>query len=266
MEQLSEVLKIIGYKAPENLEDLDTKDVLKHVAGTYVARNEATQDPTIMEQVSGKLFGAQYGNLARLSGERFSKEALSKMEFSEAVQTVLGKFNEELEEAKKAKGDPSKELQAAQAKIDTLTKDIDTWKEQAADFENKFKETEANSAQTIRNFKLNSAKESVLRKISFKEGMTKMEQAGFNSLVDSFSWDLDEQDNLVVRTSDNKPIPSKEQGGTSATPAEVLTSLAKENDLLKQNNGQTGKTRTFTPEPGAKQVQFREKKSGAQAQ
>lgn len=174
MSVLQEILKEIDFPIPADLDSLDSREVVKHIAGHYVKRSEATQDQEILKQVSGKLFGTQYGRLAELSQGRFKKGEIKDMEFSKALETVLTAFSSEIEELKQYNGEPGKEVEELRAEVGSM--------------------------------KLGIAKEKLLAKIPLANSANIYQKKGFFAEIEEkYSFDLVE-DEIQMMDQDGSPV------------------------------------------------------------
>lgn len=238
--ELKDVLAVVGIDEAD-IEKLTPEDVKGHVEKLYVLKDNVYKDPEIKKTITGKAFGGVTTEFVRTFGLKHSDVEGKKLE--EVFPLVKEKYESTIKElSEKAGAGNDKKLEEALKERAKIEAERDLARQGLSELEKKLQETELNTQNTIKTFKLNDklgkVKESLAPK--FTEEFTKNElvKTGFEAHIASkYAFDLDDKDNpIVISKADGKPVGSKTKAGHTATPEEVLLAEMDALGVLKKNN------------------------------
>ena len=248
-----ELINYLGVK-PEDVKDLTE---LKNKFDTdFIRTANITEDSEPVKKILGKTFGTLENEIKKVAKEfevevDFDSPELKdkkvKDKLKHFVTTLQGKNKviiDDLtakaglgndEKVKEWEGKYNKEIQKAKdlkALLDTTTNDF-----------NAFKET---STKNIKGVKLDILKKDAFSKLKLRPDISEIEKRGFNSMIaDSYDFDIDETETLIITDKKGARIPSTKVTGTFKSIDEILEEEAVKGKVF-QLNPQGGKPKPQT--------------------
>lgn len=247
MESVKEVFEVLGYKGEATNEGL-----VSWLNQNWIPLAKALNDEKLTEHHSGRIFGLQNSLLSKLSGGKFTKEALKDMGWEKALEAVVGDYQTQLNAVKEnaEKGEPKRVLE--------LEKQLEEHKKSIADYERdkaalakRLEEVETSADQKVQSVTMEVQRRDEFAKLPWIEKRTAAQMAGFNSLLkDNYREVLDENGKITIKDKDGHTIPNPKKPHETLSYVEVIEQLARENDLLKANDAKPDdKTKTKKLEP-----------------
>lgn len=233
--EVKELLEAIGFSG----DDATPEKVVEHINKSFIARKDALNDPELSKHYSGAVFGKQNTLLSKLSGGKYTKEALQEMGWEKAFETVVGGLQSEVEAVKsKSKEGEAKQLTELRAKLEDYEKSIQDYERDKKTLAEKLQEVEGSAAQQIKEFKLSSKKKDVLSSLPWKDGLTDLERAGFETYLNTnYVIDLNEKDEILVKDKEGHTIPHPKKAGEVLSFSDVVGEIGEKYSLFKRNNG-----------------------------
>lgn len=228
---VSQDLKDGLLSGEKTIEDFNT-----HKNDTFVARKMASLDESVVKSVIGKFSGEIDTNSKRLfSFKSEDMEGLKSKDIVTKGVEILQNKIKELEEASSNTNDDKSN--ALQKSLDELTSKHEVETAKSMDLAQKLETEVTARASDIKGFNISTKINDIKRKIDFKSDLSNIERTGFEShLKDKFQFDLDDNKNLVVKDSFGELIKN-DKGTDFMNVEDVLTREAKNNNLLKMNDG-----------------------------
>ena len=235
------ILAYLGFEADK----VKTEDDFKsQFDGKFGVKELLLKDPKFTGEIYGKKIGSIEAKVkanAKKMGVEFAPDEIK----DKGVEDILElSFTKIADLNKKAMDDLEK------ASKGTVDEQVKTWKEKAAAYESKLKDTESLLTKTSSEFDgykkdavtrvksetISNFKKSAIAKLEFKQDITSVEKVGFESVLnDKYVFDLDETGSPFVADKKGQRIPSKKQTGTFMTADEILQDELIVNKLAKIN-------------------------------
>lgn len=235
------ILEYLGYK----VEDIKTVDDFKAKFDTEFGRRETLlKDPKFVNEIYGKKVGSIEAKVkanAKKMGVEFTPEEIK----DKGVEDIL-----ELSFTKIAALNQKAMEDAEKASKGTVDEQVKSWKDKHQALESKFKDTEkllTNTSTEFDTFKkeavvaqktrtVNQFRQAALGKLEFKQDITPLERAGFESVLnEKYVFDLDDAGKPFVANKKGERIPSKKVTGQFMEAEEVLQEELLANKLSKLN-------------------------------
>lgn len=248
-----EALEYLGYKA-EDFKDVN--EFKEKFNKTFIKQENITEDSEPVKKILGKTYGTLENEIKKVA-KSFDldidfdsikdKKVTDKLKFAfETYNNVKSEYIKELEtKATQGNDDKVKEWEKKYEKISQKYKDTENLLSATTSEYNQFKEKAQNDVKGI---KLSVKTKDAFSKIKLKPDISEFEKKGYYSTIqEKYQFDLDEQDNLVVKNKKGEAIPSAKTAGTFKTIEEILEEEAIAGKLLQLNNdGGKPKTPTTT--------------------
>jgi len=246
--ELKDILEAIDYKG--DAESLDREKLVGHINSKFVARDRAFEDPDVLKQTRGRVFGELNGRLAKITGK--SKSELQEMgaegAFDLLDETYEGLNTKLTDATTKAKEGHSKQLLDLQADNDDLNTSLTQYKQATTEAQAAAAAAVKERDQGIRGFKVKHHRNNLFAAMPWAEDVNPYIKTGIQAEIESnYRFDLDENDMLVIKDKDGLFVPNPKQAGGFLGASDVLTQLAEKAGALKNNNG------PGTPPPGPQQ-------------
>ncbi len=238
-------------------------DVFKSaVDEKFVLRANAKDDAQIIKDVTGKVTGSITTKLKanfKAAGIELSGDDIEGKKVEEIVELGFGKLNEAhtttVTDLKGQIGNSDEEaIKAIQDKLDTEQKSHKEVKDLLDTTKNDFDTFKTEAAGREKTVKIDTFRGQAMDKLKFKEGLTDVEKAGFNSIVNqNFKIELDDAGAAFITDGDGNRIKSEQATGEFKSIDEVFESEATKAKLLASNphadkNQGTKPTTTTAPE------------------
>lgn len=211
-----------------------------HIGKTYIHRESVLKDDEIKGKITGKLLGSLTTKLAQEFG--LAAGELKDKKIEDLFGTVKGKYESQIEELSKKAG------QGNDQKVEELTKKLGALEQERLqlvtgrkELEDALNKTKSEFEGSLKSYKLSDkigkVKSSLDSQFTDDYKADKLKIAGFETTIGSkYQFDLDTEDNVVVKDKDGKIINSKKKVGFPATPDEILIEEADAFGILKKNN------------------------------
>jgi len=247
--ELKDVFEVLGIEG-----EVTTREQLAQIFNaTYVPIAKASDHPDVRKATEGRIFGEQYGRLAKLSGGKYTKEELSGMPFGEALEKFGTGLTAELESVRsKAKEGQSKQVTELQEQVTDLQKSIEDYKRDKKTLSEKLGQVEAESNTKVKTFVVGMKRKEVEARLPWKDGLTDLERAGLDSHIQSnYRLDAEDSGEVVVRDKEGHTIPSKKKAGEVLTLEDLYMEIGEKNNLFKKNNTSAGQGRHIAAQQAA---------------
>lgn len=226
--ELKELLKALDL--PEDTADIKT--AVEHHNTKFLARDQAGEDPDVVSQVTGRI----YGPLNNLAKKTFglSNEDIKDKKFEDILKIGVDKFNTEITALKGQNSDDkvktvTDELNRTKVLADQYKTDLEKAVQEKTDLETGFD-------NKIKGFKITEKVKEAKGKLSFAESIPELAKVGFDTQINQkYKFDLDKEDNLIVLTSEGKKVSNPTKTGKYLSIDEVLDMELEAANLKKQN-------------------------------
>lgn len=249
--ELKEVLNYLGFDA----EKVKTIDDLK---GTFekefVRTSTLNEENELIKPILGKTYGTLENELKKIA-KKFEvdmDEFKDAKKVSEKAELLISKIasikDSKINEFKtKLEQGSDEKLTAAEKKAEKLAREL---KEKEALLEatvNDFNGFKQNSANELKNFKLNTVKSSIFNGLKYNSQATDLAKKGFLATIhEKYEFDLDEKEQPIIRTKGGTQIKSDKVAGAFLTPDEVIKKEAIDAGLYEVNPNTQQQQRTIT--------------------
>lgn len=239
-----EALEYLGYKA----EDFKTVDEFKtKFDSTFVKQSNITEDSEPVKKILGKTFGTLENEIKKVAKGfeldiDFNDESIKDKKVTEKLKFTFEKYNEK-------KSEYIKELEAKAAlgnddKVKEWEKKYEKTAQKAKDYEallnstkSEFQQAQEKWTNEVKNVKLNVLTKDAFGKVKLKPDISEFEKRGYMATIaEKYKFDLDENENLVVKNTKGERIPSAKTTGTFKTIEEILEEEAIAGKLVQLNN------------------------------
>jgi|GEM_PF-4170092 len=236
-----DILKAFGIEG----EVTSVDQLVQIFNSTYVPIAKASDHPEVRKATEGRIFGEQYGKLAKLSNGKFTKEQLAAKPFGEALEDFATTIYGDLETVK-LKANEGKAKREAE-----LEKEVEDYKKSLQDYErdkktlaDRLSEVETQASQKVKSYIVGMKRKEVEAKLPWKDGMTDLERAGLETfLASNYRFDADESGAIIVKDKDGHTIPSPKKAGDVISLEDVYLEVGEKNNLFKKNNTDGNRTR-----------------------
>ncbi|HWB62327.1 MAG TPA: hypothetical protein VG603_02365 [Chitinophagales bacterium] len=238
MATLKDIAALFGFPVDKE-NDFDIDKFRQHVDGNYIAREEAIKDP----KITGAIVGSRMGSITTKLASAFSLDAgtIKDKKVEDIIEMVAGQTNNTVESLKKKLSEGNdKKLNDLMQQLAEKEKSVNDYKKLADKTADEFENYKKESQNLFKAYKVSNELKSIKSQIPFIDDFSSnaLLQAGFESVIgNKYQFDLDEQDNLEVKTKTGEYIKSKKNAGKMATAEEVLMAEAEEAKLIKKNKG-----------------------------
>lgn len=187
---------------------------------TYIRRENVTQDESITSQIIGRRMGSLDTAINRTfknAGLELDTEGKKVEEIIEmGVSAIQDRYKDQIskleDEGLKNSDEALIEARKLQEKWENKYKEEKALRESTA---NEFSAYKEESANRIRQNTIGSFVEQAYNRATFREGITELESKGFKDIIkESYKFDLDENNTLVVTDVEGKRIPNEKISGT----------------------------------------------------
>jgi hypothetical protein len=243
--EVKEILEYLGYD-PEKISTID--DLKPDFEKTFVRKSSLNEDSDVVKSVMGRVFGSQENELKKIA-KQFeldvdfdSDDYKSNKKLSEKANFILSKYQEK--SASEVNEWKSKAGLGNDEKVKTLETKYEKAKREKAELEEllshtkgEYENLQKSSSEQLKNVKIDVKRKDFYGKIKYKSDMTDLEKEGFESkIAKNYIFDIDENDDLIIKTAKGERIPSPKVVGTYKSPLEVLEEEATTGKIIQMNN------------------------------
>jgi hypothetical protein len=243
--EFKEIAEILGIDS-EKVKTID--EFKQNFESEFVRISQIPERKDVVEKVVNPIVGRRLGTLetefkktAKEYGIDLTADEYKGKPVEEIGRILLNKSAEkfgetvkELEDKLKAGGDE---------KVQKYQKELEDWKKKYSETQSlldntssRYKELEQSKNTEIKQFKLNQLKSDVYKSVDFKDGMTELEKAGFEAILNSkYALDYDEAEGLIVKDKNGNRITSEKVVGKFKSYQDVLKDEAIAQNLFKLN-------------------------------
>lgn len=262
--EATEALKYLGIE-PEKLEEYPDIDAFKsEFDSTFIKQDQVASN----KDLANRIYGSRLGTLTTEAKKMFkeagvefedgeiAKDAKVEDLLTHGLQKLTSTYIAKVEEAKKLASGGEGASKELQEKIEKLERDYKDSKNSVASLSDQLQQKEEEYSTSLKNFKLNSDKAKVFETIKFKQGISPVEKAGFNTILsEKVVFDYDSENKLQAFDAETKErFKSDERAGDTLSPEQVVQKLAIENKVIEINphggKPASEKRADLAPEPG----------------
>lgn len=201
----------------------------------YITKEDAKKD----KDLSKYFYNENRITFKVLLEEQFGVDLKEVAGAKEAAKLIKDKVDADILALKAGQGEPSKEVEALQKKLDDAVKELSLSKEGLSTLKTQLEQKESEFAETQKNWikdqKLKQLWESPEIKIS--ETKDEFWLKGFKSeLTSKYKFDLDENNEAIVTDKDGNLIQSTANVGAKKTPLEVIVAELEAAGGLRKSN------------------------------
>lgn len=256
-EILKPYLEKVGIK--DIGEDFTPDNLSTHVISNYIIKDVAHEDDEVIKKVMGRVMNEHERAFKQATGfskEDFNVEEGKELRFKDmikqGVEMLTSKHQEELETLKGGIDDDA--VRKLNEKLTGKDNDLKSYKKLNEELKTQLAELEKTSESKIKSVLVDVNRKDALSKLTWKDGISEVERAGFQTLIDSkYKFDLDEDNKVKVTDHNGERIKSQKNAGDFMNLSEALETLAEESALLKKN-GAVKKTGFETPKTDGKET------------
>lgn len=232
-----------------NPEEIETFDQFKeHVGKTYVLRSNAHLEDDIVNAALGKTYGSLRTKLSSAAKELGLNVDFSALKPAEGIELLaagakatLGKFQEELNEAKKGGKTGGKEIEEIQRKYEEATKKVEALTGNLTEWEQKYNNLESTVKQRERDARIEAQWERAISGLKFNEGISPLAIKGFQAEVRSrYAVDFDDEGKpYAVDALSKKRVPNPNKAHDFLGLDDLVKAYAEQEKLIggPPNNG-----------------------------
>lgn len=238
--ELAEIKQFLGL--PDEVDSLDK--FKEHFNSSYISKDKAHLDDTVYNKAAGDVIRKVSSKVAQNFGDFGVKTTdFEGKNFYEVLEGLAGTVKTRVQELQEAQGKPDKRYQDLETQFNTIKQEKDQYKSKLDEVVGQFDQFKAQKDNEVKTWKVGIKLNETKSKIPFVDGLTELQRKGFESVLSEYQFDLDEQDNLIVKDKSGNFVPSKQKAGSFADAFEVLDSLAEANGVKKKNNAPTPERR-----------------------
>lgn len=232
VEELQKLLDYVGIEA-ETEDDFkksfDEKFMSKEAHKTDIGQRFTNIDSAFLETY--KLIDPSISS-RKMAAVRFEDNLTN---FKEKLVSVL----KEKDDAAKSGND--KKVNDLTKLLEDKEKSLSAYIEANENLKSEFESFKTDSESKFKNYKLSDRYNKVKSQIAFVDNADRFKMRGYeDTLKEEYLFDLDENDELIVKGKDGKPVANKSKAGHFLSPKEVMEMMAEEAELLKKNNAKSG--------------------------
>ena len=246
--ETADILKQFGFD-PEKITDAES--FKKQFNETYISREVAVDDVDIKNKIMGRRIGGIHTKTKRIFtdlGVEFTGDELKDIKVEDLMDLGIGKLNDVLKSKEtelKSTFESTKDETVIKlnGQIETLNGRVTEL--DVLNTENVQKLTDANEnfAGKIKEFKLGSLLSDSKRRVKILTDTTEFEKDGYEARISKkVHLDFNDKEELLILDENGNRIKN-ESGNNFATLDEVLTGIAKEGNILQQNNSNSSNAR-----------------------
>ena len=233
------------FNLPDEVDSLDK--FKEHFNSSYISKDKAHLDEQVKRSATGDVLRRIGSKVANEFGDFGIKTTdFEDKPFEDVIKIAAGNVKAKLTELQESQGKPDKRYMDLEAQFNTIKQERDQYKGQLSTVASEFDQFKAAKDNEVKSWKMGIKLNEVKSKIPFVDGLTDIQRKGFESLLGEYKFDLDEQDNLIVKDKNGNFVPSKSKAGSFADALEVMDSLAEANGLKKKNNAKEPERRQVT--------------------
>lgn len=237
-------LEYLGF----NPEEFKTEEEFKtKFDSVFIKQSNINEDLEPVKRLLGKTFGTLENEIKKVAKGfdldiDFDSEDLKGKKVTDKLKFTFEKYNEKNSdkikdlEAKAALGndDKVKEWENKYTKAAQKAKDFESLLNST---KSEFEQSQQKWQSQIKDTKLNVLTKDAFSKVKLKSDISEFEKKGyFSTIKEKYQFDIDEQENLIVKNSKGERIPSAKTTGTFKTIDEILEEEAVAGNLYKLNN------------------------------
>jgi hypothetical protein len=240
--ELKDVLGYLGYDA----EKVKTIDDLK---GTFekdfIRASAINEESDFIKPILGKTFGTQENELKKIAKDFGIDLEVDEYKEAKKVSDKVKVLTKLISESKESiiKEQATKLAQGNDEKVKTLETQYEKLKREKAEKEalleataNEYNQYKQNSANEMKNYKLNHVKTDVAGKVKFNSQATDLSKKGFWATInEKYEFDFDETEKPIIRSKGGQQLKSDKVAGAFLTPEEVITKEAIDAGLYEVN-------------------------------
>lgn len=232
-------------------DELTKEDFEKWKGDIWISRLSAKTDKDIIDPAIREAMGRKLGDIDtkaiagfRELGINVTSEDLKKdgktLGFSEWSKPFFEKLATDFKDLKESGNkDAEEKFLKLQTDFDILKTDYKTVQESAQTFKQEKEDLTSEYEGKILTSNLNAKKRSAISKVSYRDDISSLEKQGFDTILNQLNWALDGE-NLTVKDAEGQTIMN-ESKTKELSVDEIITNLAEENGVLKNNNVQPTK-------------------------
>lgn len=240
--EAKDVLNYLGYD-PEKIKSVD--ELKSTFEKDFVRASTINEDNEFIKPILGKTFGTQENELKKIAKE-FEID-LESDDFKEAkkVTDKVKLFTKKVAELKdmSIKDLQTKLSQGTDEKVKEYETKLERTKREAKEKEALLNQTieefnlfKQNSANTLKNFKLDIIKKDAFGQIKYNSTANDLSKKGFlATIAEKYEFDLNDNDEPIIRTKGGTQIKSDKVAGSFMTPIEVLQKEAIDMGIYETN-------------------------------
>lgn len=228
VEDLQKLLDYVGIEA-------DTEDDFK----------KAFDEKFMSKEAHKKEVGQRFTNIDsafletyKLIDPTISSRKMAAVRFEENLNSFKEKLSGVLKEKDEAaKSGNDKKVNDLTKLLEDKEKSLAAYMEANENLKTEFDAFKTESQSQFKNYKLSDRYNKVKSQIAFVDNADRFKMRGYeDTLREDYIFDLDENDELIVKGKDGKPVVNKAKAGHFLSPKEVMELMAEEAELLKKNN------------------------------
>ena len=255
--ELKDITEALGYKADQFKTVEEFKSEFEK---SFIRTSLISEDNEFVKPIIGKIFGTIENDLKVIAKKQdleidFNDADFKDKKFKHKVDFFATKLNEKNKsiiddltvKAGQGNDEKVKEYEVKLTKAQQKAKDFEALLSATTNEYNQFKEK---ATSDIKGVKLNILTKDAFSKLKLKPEITEIEKRGFNSYIaESYNFDVDENESLIVTDKKGNKIPSTKVVGTFKSIDEILEEEAVKNKVFALNpNAGTPKPNAVTPQ------------------
>lgn len=238
-----EALEYLGYKA----EDFKTVDEFKQkFDSTFIKQTNISEDSEPVKKILGKTFGTLENEIKKVAKSfdidvDFDSEDLKGKKVTDKLKCAFDKYKEKTTsviselESKVGLGNDEKlkEWQTKYEKTQQKAKDLEGLLNST---KSEYEQAQMKWSSEVKSVKLNVLTKDAFSKVKLKPDISEFEKKGYLSTIsEKYDFDLDEQENLIVKTKSGERLKSSKVTGAFKNIDEILEEEAIAGKLYQLN-------------------------------
>ncbi len=254
-----EILKVIGF---EDVEKFENVDAFKSAYDQrFIAKDRILDDEKLVNEITGRQLGAietQVKRTFKEAGVAFDDSELKGKKLTDiaelATKKLVGGFQEQINTLKTAKGGDEvliKEVESWKSKFEKLKDESSSFKELNEKLSQENEKLANGFQEKEKSWMINQQVKELFGGVKYKtagipDAAQKLVRSGFeNKVKETFKFDLDESNKLVVLNADGSKVEDPRTSGKILGPLDAIKNLAVSESIWEDNANAGKKSATF---------------------
>ncbi len=236
--ELKDLIELTGYTMPSKAEDFNISDFKRYFTSKFISLDAIEDNEDVVKKITGKRMGIIETKLSQSFGLKPSY--IRNLKLEQIIEKVADTTTKTIDKLKKeASSGTNDKIEELILQLEEKEKSITDYKTLAEETKTEYNKFKLVADTNLKNYKITDKLNKAFSAVPFVDGFDEdnVRKASFNTVIKSkYQFDLDDNDELVVKDEKGHRIKNQTDATKFALPADILTLEAKANKLLKKNN------------------------------